>query len=93
MCDIIGPCGMRRRVTSAIWVLIAWVLVGAAFIVVHMVALWQAIRAQQVAVRWRALALLPPATPVVAWMSGARTVPVLWGVILVAYVVLRVAGG
>jgi hypothetical protein len=88
----VGRVRYGYAVTSAVWILVAWILVGAAFMVLHMVALWQALRAHEVAVPWRLAALLPPATPVVAWMGGARVAPVLWGVVLVAYVVLRLAG-
>lgn len=79
--------------TPTAWMLLAWVVVGAAFVVVHVWALWRALRAGALAVRWRLLALLPPATPVVAWLNGARVAPVLWGCLLVAYVALRAAGG
>jgi hypothetical protein len=77
---------------SAAWMLIAWVLVGAAFLLAHAVALWQGVSARSLPPAWRIAALLPPAAPVVAWKGGARVAPVLWGVALVTYVVLRVAG-
>lgn len=72
--------------------LLAWVLVGAVFLVLHVLALWQGLRAGELASRWRWVALVPPATPVVAWINGARVAPVLWGVVLVTYGILRLAG-
>jgi hypothetical protein len=78
--------------TPAAWMLLAWVLSGAAFLVLHLVALWRALRARELAVPWRLLALVPPATPVVAWMGRERTVAVLWGLALAIYVVLRIVG-
>lgn len=62
---------------------------GAAFIVLHVVTLVQGLGAAHLGRGWRALALLPPATPAVAWMGGRRVTPVLWGLTLVAYGALR----
>lgn len=79
--------------TPRTWLLLSWIVVGAAVLIVHTVVLWQVLRAREVAPRWRWLALLPPAAPVVAWVEGRRVAPVLWGVFVAVYVVLRVLEG
>lgn len=38
----------------------------------------------------RALALLPPATPVLAWQGGVRLGVVLWGALMAIYLGLQV---
>ena len=38
--------------------------------------------------RW--LALLPPLTPIMGWRAGARVLTSLWGVIVLAYCLLRI---
>lgn len=75
--------------TSTAWLLLSWILVGAAFLFVHLVAVFQALRARGLRLWVRLLAFVPPAAPVLAWVAGARVVPVLWCAILVTYVVLR----
>lgn len=75
--------------TSTAWLLLSWILVGAAFLFVHLVAVVQALRARSVRLGVRLLALIPPVAPVLAWIAGRRVVPVLWCAILVTYVVLR----
>lgn len=77
--------------TGEAWLLLALVLVGAAFLVVHVANLWAGLRASNLAWGWRLLALVPPATPAVAWAAGRRVAPALWGAILVAYLALRLA--
>lgn len=79
--------------TATAWMLLAWVVVFAALLVVHAVVLWQGMRAGELEMKWRWFALLPPAAPVVAWLNGARVAPVMWGVFLSTYVVLRAVGG
>ncbi|MFW5926290.1 MAG: hypothetical protein ACOCV4_09000 [Myxococcota bacterium] len=77
--------------TASAWMLLTWVLLGAVFLVLHALALWQGLRPGELTARWRWVALFPPATPVVAWVNGARVGPVLWGVVLVTYAILRLA--
>lgn len=79
--------------TGEAWLLVTMVLVGAAWLVVHVVTLVQALRAEDLETRWRVLALVPPATPFVAWKGGKRIAPALWLGVLVCYVVLRIVGG
>ncbi len=78
-------------VTPEAWLLLAWVLVGAALLVVHVVVVWLSLRAKSLRLTTRLLALVPPIAPGIAWVAGRRVAPVLWGVLLVTYVVLRLA--
>lgn len=64
-------------------------LVGAAWLVLHVLVVWQAMRASELAWRHRLVALVPPAAPAVAWAGGRRVAPVVWAILLVVYVVLR----
>lgn len=70
------------------WLLLAWVLVGAAVLFVHAVVLWQARRAASWGWRLGAI-VVPPIAPVLAWREGRRVAPVAWVILVVAYVVLR----
>ncbi|MFW6049600.1 MAG: hypothetical protein ACODAU_00420 [Myxococcota bacterium] len=78
--------------TATAWMLLTWVVVGSVFLVLHVLATWHALRPGELQLRWRWVALLPPATPVVAWLNGARVSPILWAVVLAGYLVLRVVG-
>jgi hypothetical protein len=80
-------------VTEAVWLLIGWILVGAALLVIHLVCLWLCVRAPNLSLAMKALAFVPPATPVVAWASGLRTQPILWVVTLAVYIALRLSFG
>jgi hypothetical protein len=80
-------------VTPRTWLLLSWVVVGAAALTVHTAVLWQVVRSRELAPRWRWVALFPPATPVVAWMAGRRVGPVAWAVVVGAYVALRLLEG
>ena len=71
--------------------LLAIVLVGAAVLVAHLAILLRALRSSLPG-KWKLLALIPVVTPVASWRGGARVGPILWGVLLVAYVVLRIVG-
>ena len=77
--------------TANAWLLVSWTVLGAAWLVTHVLVVFQALRADALAWRWRLLALVPPAAPGVAWAGGRRAAPVLWGALLVLYVLLRVA--
>jgi len=74
------------------WLLLGWIVVAAAFLVVHAVVVWLAFREGSIPLRWRLLALLPPVAPGVAWAGGRRVAPFLWAVLLVLYLGLRLAG-
>lgn len=75
--------------TTQAWLLMSLVLVGALWLLLHAVVLWQSLSARSLAWKWRLLALIPPAAPGVAWAAGRRVAPLLWGVLMVVYLVLR----
>ena len=81
-----------RSVSARGWLLLSWVLIGTSVLVVHAIVLWQVVRSEKLAKRWRALALFPPAAPVIAWRAGLRGTPIAWGVLVVTYLVLRLFG-
>lgn len=55
--------------------------------IVHLATLVGALQAE-LPWRRRLWALLPPMAPVVAWWSGRRGIVILWGFLLITYVVL-----
>lgn len=69
-------------------VLLAMVLVGAAWLLLHFVLVARIVRARRVAAWLRGLSLLPPVTPVVGFMSAQRLGSGLWLLLGVAYFVL-----
>jgi hypothetical protein len=75
--------------TSASTLLVALVVLGAAWLLVHLLLLWRALRAQQLGRGLRALALVPPATPVLAFMAGARLAVLAWVALGATYGLLR----
>jgi hypothetical protein len=65
-------------------VLLALVVIGAGLLVVHVLLMLRVARAALPArVRW--LGLLPPATPIVGWVAGARGLVVAWGLQCLVY--------
>lgn len=75
------------------WLLIAWILVGAAVLIVHAVVLAQVwIHARAIDRRWKLAALVPPLAPIAAWRDGRRAAPILWLVLVLSYAGLRLAG-
>lgn len=75
--------------TAQAWLLVSWTLAGAAWLVMHVLVVWQSLRADALGWKWRLLALVPPAAPGVAWAGGRRVAPVLWVALLAVYVLLR----
>lgn len=78
--------------TEAIALLATAILLFAAFLVTHVALLWIVARSD-VASRWKWLALVPVLTPVSAWIAEKRGATITWGVLLVAYGVVRLVGG
>jgi len=75
------------------WLLIAWILVGAAVLIVHAVVLadvW--LKARKIGRRWKLAALIPFAAPIAAWADGRRISPLLWLALVATYLGLRLAG-
>jgi hypothetical protein len=75
------------------WPLATLTLLGAGLIVVHVVLLIRTARAEGLSWPLRLLAWLPPATPVIGWLGGARVLSALWVVQLLAYAILRATSG
>lgn len=71
---------------------VAAVIFGAVAFVVHLAVLFTVLRAPELSRAWRYGALLPLVTPVAAWRSGRRGAAVVWGVALLAYLLVRVVG-
>ena len=77
---------------AAVVLLVAWSLLLAIFIVIHLVMVWRCVWREDLPPGRRALALLPPATPVVAWLAGYRGLVAAWAVVLILYALTRVLG-
>jgi hypothetical protein len=75
-------------VTRDLAVLSGLVVIGAGLLVVHVLLMLRVARARGLPVRLRLLGLLPPATPIVGWVAGARGLVVAWGLHCVVYGVL-----
>lgn len=74
------------------WLLIAWVVVGAAVLIVHAVVLAEVwVHAKKLDWRWKLAAIVPFVAPIAAWLDGRRVAPVLWLVLVIAYAGLRIA--
>lgn len=78
--------------TEALALLATAILLFAAFLVTHVALLWIVARSD-VAPRWKWLALVPVLTPVSAWIAKKRAAAITWGVLLVAYGIVRLVGG
>lgn len=70
--------------------LLALVLIGAGLLVVHVLLMLRVVRAARLPLRVRLLGLLPPATPIVGWLAGARGLVVAWGLHCLVYAALLV---
>jgi hypothetical protein len=75
-------------VTRDIAVLLGLFLVGAGWLIVHVLLLLRVARAATLPSRVRVLAFLPPVTPWLGWIAGARALTWLWALHCVAYCVL-----
>jgi hypothetical protein len=64
---------------------LALVVIGASLLVVHVLLIVRVVRARRLPVRVRVLGLLPPATPIVGWIAGARGLVVAWGLQCLMY--------
>ena len=77
--------------TARTWLLLSWIVVGAALLVAHLVILVQVVRAEpeRLPRPWRLLAVVPVAAPVLAWLGGARRSVYVWGALAALYLTLR----
>ncbi len=78
---------------SDAWPLATLTLLGAGLLIVHVVLLIRTARADKLSLPLRVLAWLPPATPVIGWLSGARALSLAWVVQALAYAILRATSG
>lgn len=76
-------------VPPGFWMLIAWIVIGAAWLVVHVFLVIAAIRGGALLPRLRWAALFPPAAPIVGWFVGAQPASIAWCVLGLIYLVLR----
>lgn len=73
------------------WLLVAWIVVGAAVLIVHAVVLAQVwVHARALDWRWKLAALVPVFAPIAAWIDGRRVAPILWLLLVAGYAGLRV---
>lgn len=72
--------------------LIAWIVTFAGWLFVHVVAITRVLRSPSLEPKTKWIALVPPATPVIAWRGGARVSAVLWVALAVLYAALRAMG-
>ena len=75
--------------TREFTLLLSLIVVGAGWLLVHAMLLVRALRAARLARRIRLLAWLPPATPIVGWIGGARALSALWAAHGLVYAWLR----
>jgi hypothetical protein len=72
--------------------LIAWIVTGAAWLFVHVVALYLVLRADGLERGWKAASLVPLVTPIAAWKAKKQAAAVAWVVCGAVYLVLRALG-
>ena len=82
--------GIPGRVIVDLWSFLALVSTLAVLIVVHLATLSSILMAD-LPRHLRALAVLPPLMPMVAWRAGRRGAVVIWGCLVVTYIVLYFA--
>lgn len=72
-------------------ILIALVIVLAAWIVTHVALLVRTLGVSEITSPQRWMAWLPVTTPYVGWKLGKKRHAVLWGLLMVLYLALRVS--
>lgn len=77
------------RVERQTAIFVALIAVGAAWLLLHVALLIRTARAPGLAIAWRVVAWLPPATPIASWIAGARVRAVAWVLLGALYVALR----
>ena len=75
--------------TSDLLLLIAQILVSAAWGLCHLRILLRTVTKPRVHIALRVLAIVPPATPVVGFLAGQRPFAVVWFALAATYVALR----
>jgi hypothetical protein len=74
------------------WILIGLILLGACWIALHLMLLRRAANANRLPLPFRALAVVPPVAPVVAWVAGSRLIVVAWVLAGLGYLLLWLLG-
>lgn len=69
--------------------LTSWIALGALWLFVHALLLARCLRARELSRGLKLLALLPIATPIVAWRAGSRVLAGLWLSVGLLYAWLR----
>lgn len=83
-----------QAVTPRTWLLLSWILVGAAVLVAHVVLVWQILRRMgDPPGRQRWWALIPVVAPFFAYHDKRWVTLGVWGSLVLAYVVLRFLEG
>jgi len=80
-------------VTSRTWLLLSWIVVGAAVLVAHVVLVWRVVREKEALGQHRWWALVPVVTPFLAVRAKRWVALSVWGAFVVTYVVLRLMEG
>lgn len=78
--------------SAGAWQILAWTLVLAAWLFVHVVTVVRVLRAPSVPRACKCWSLVVPVAPLVAWRSGERRVSVLWLALALCYVGMRSFG-
>jgi hypothetical protein len=75
--------------TRDIAVLLGLIVVGASWLIVHVLLMTRVARSRVLPTRVRLLALLPPLTPLLGWAAGARALTLAWAAHGLLYCLLR----
>lgn len=75
--------------TARTWLLLSWIVVGAAVLVAHVVLVWRVLREKEALGNDRWWALVPVATPILAVRARRWVALSVWGALLITYGVLR----
>ncbi|HJK89544.1 MAG TPA: hypothetical protein RMH85_09500 [Polyangiaceae bacterium LLY-WYZ-15_(1-7)] len=78
---------------AGLYWLIAAVVLGAAVLVMHVYATWRVVRSDVEPSWWKWIAVVPPVTPVAAWVAGQKKTAGAWVLLLAAYGVVRLIAG
>lgn len=72
---------------SAFWLLIAAIVLFAAFLLAHLALVARILRSD-LPVGWKWASLIPLVTPVAAWKAERRVGLIVWAVFLIGYAVV-----
>jgi hypothetical protein len=75
--------------TRELTLLLALIFVGGTWLLVHVMLLVRTARTARLASPMKLLAWVPPATPIVGWLGGARVLSALWALHGLLYLWLR----